>query len=351
MNLRDKRQQELAQKWLDSNQRSIVFAAPRMGKTRIGTIILDKLSVNRVLIAYPNTPIKQSWTDEFTKYGYNNPGVQFTTFSSLKNHLQNEWDIIVLDEIHALSEAQIESLKTYAKDTRILGLTGTLSEWTEETLKTQLKISVCARYLLETAVNEGIVSDYRIKIVLVDLDNTFKGKKGTEKEHFDKLSRTIDFLERKNKSTFFLRLSRMRIIQNSISKLQKTRELLQKSPRAVVFCGTTDIADKMGCFVYHSKKKEEEQFLEFCQGKGDHMAVVKLANAGVTIKNLDTVIFNYTDSNEENFVQKIMRCCNYDYKNKIANITIISSTENVELSWLKKALKPVDQSKITYINC
>lgn len=73
-----------------------------------------------------------------------------------------------------------------------------------------------------------------------------------------------------------------------------------------------------------------------------------MLNMGVTISNLDKVILNYTDSNEENLIQKICRCLNYDYVDKTAKIIIISSTENVEIQWIKSAIKQLDQTKISW---
>jgi hypothetical protein len=92
-------------------------------------------------------------------------------------------------------------------------------------------------------------------------------------------------------------------------------------------------------------------FEDFASGKGNHMAVVKIGNTGVTYKPLNKVIINYFDSNAENLAQKINRCMamEYDTPDKKAKIYIISSDEDVELKWLKKALEFFDKSKIKYV--
>jgi len=104
----------------------------------------------------------------------------------------------------------------------------------------------------------------------------------------------------------FLRLNRMRVIQNSIAKLNKTKQLLKefKEERVLVFCGVTKIADKLEIPSFHSKSSEKDLFHQFAIGKGNHMAVVKLGNTGVTYKPLNKVIINYFDSNAENLAQK-----------------------------------------------
>jgi hypothetical protein len=153
--------------------------------------------------------------------------------------------------------------------------------------------------------------------------------------------------------TMFLRLSRMRIVQNSLAKLNKTKEILAKhlDERILVFCGTTAVADSLGIPSYHSKSSEKDIFQDFVEGKGNHLAVVKIGNTGVTYKPLNRVIINYFDSNAENLAQKIMRCTAFEYDNvdKKAKIYIITTNEPVELKWLQKALDLFEKDKIIYL--
>jgi hypothetical protein len=151
-----------------------------------------------------------------------------------------------------------------------------------------------------------------------------------------------------------LRLKRMRLIQNSIAKLALTKQLLQKykDERILVFCGTTEMADSLGIHSHHSKSLDKDIFKRFAEGEGNHMAVVKIGNTGVTYKPLNKVVLNYFDSNAENLAQKIQRCMAVEYDNvdKKAQIYIISTTEDVENRWLSKALVFFDVSKIKYID-
>jgi hypothetical protein len=118
-----------------------------------------------------------------------------------------------------------------------------------------------------------------------------------------------------------------------------------------VFCGTTAVADNLGIPSYHNKSKEKSIFEDFAEGEGNHLAVVKIGNTGVTYKPLDRVIINYFDSNAENLAQKINRCMAMEYNtpDKKAHIYIVSSNEPVELKWLQKALEFFDKTKIKYM--
>lgn len=358
MTLRDQRQAEFADKWIKNGKFGILNLCPRFGKIRTTINIMKQLKPKEVLIAYPDNKIRDSWIADFEALNYDAEGVTYTTHLSLHKHKDVEYDLVVIDEIHLLSEAQIEACKDLLKyNKQVLGLTGTLSSWTERTLVEELDLEVIAEYPIEQAIREGVIVDYEITVIRVPLDNItvndYKGKKRTEKKQFDNYGWVIDQMERQGKNTMFLRLGRMRIIQSSLAKLNATKRILQNNPddRILVFCGVTKTADALGIPSYHSKSGEKQMFEDFASGKGNHMAVVKIGNTGVTYKPLNKVIINYFDSNAENLAQKINRCMAMEYNNpdKKAQIYIISSNEDVELKWLKKALEFFDKSKIKYI--
>jgi len=358
MTLRDQRQQEFAEKWINNGKFGILNLCPRFGKIRTTINILNKLKPKDILIAYPDNKIKDSWISDFEEMRYKNDNIIYTTHLSMHKYKDESFDLVVIDEIHLLSEAQIEAAKDLiANNERVLGLTGTLSRWTEETLAQELNLLVIAHYPIEIAIEEGIIVDYEIIVRMVPLDNKvkqdYKGKLKTEKAQFEAYTWVINQKERQGQNTMFLRLGRMRIIQNSLAKLECTKRILQnfKDERILVFCGVTKIADQLGIPSYHSKKNEKDVFEKFAAGEGNHMAVVKIGNTGVTYKPLNKVIINYFDSNGENLAQKINRCMAMEYNNpdKKAKIYIISSNEDVELKWLKKALEFFDKSKIKYV--
>ena len=356
MTLRDQRQKEFADIWLKTKW-GILNLCPRFGKIRTTINILKKLKPKSVLIAYPDNKIKDSWKADFEHAKYKDEHVTYTTHLSMHKYQDEKFDLVVIDEIHLLSEAQIEAAVNLLEyNSHVIGLTGTMTNSTERTLLEELDLPVIAHYTIEQAINEGVIVDYEIHVIKVPLDNLtvndYKGKKRTEKKQFDSYGWVIDQLERSGGNTMFLRLARMRIIQNSLAKLNATRQILDKhaDERILVFCGTTKIADSLGIASHHSKSSDKEAFTEFTEGEGNHMAVVKIGNTGVTYKPLNRVIINYFDSNAENLAQKINRCMAMEYNtpDKKAHIYIISSNEDVELKWLRKALEFFDKSKIKH---
>lgn len=358
MSLRDERQKEFANTWLDHGRFGILNLCPRFGKIYTTINALEQLPPHStVLIAYPDLKIKESWEIDFARREYNNPNITYTTHLSLHKYKEYDFDVIIIDEIHLLSEAQIEAAKELIEHNEcVLGLTGTLSKWTEEILNRELGLFVVAEYPIEQAIEEGVIVDYEITVVKTPLDNVhkqnYKGKMRTEKAQFDAYGYVIRSMEQTGGNTMFLRLARMRIIQNSIAKLKRTKQLLERhaNDRVLVFCGVTDVADKLGIPSYHSKSSEKQIFEDFASGKGNHLAVVKIGNTGVTYKPLNRVIINYFDSNGENLAQKINRCMAMEYNtpDKKAHIYIVTSSEEVEQKWLNKALEFFDKRKIKY---
>ena len=113
-------------------RRKILNLCPRFGKIYTSINILEQLKPKNILIAYPDNKIKDSWQSDFEDRGYDDSNVTYSTHLSLKKLVDNEYDIIIIDEIHLLSEAQIEVCKDiFSNNACILGLTGTLSSWTE----------------------------------------------------------------------------------------------------------------------------------------------------------------------------------------------------------------------------
>jgi len=354
LSIRDQRQREFAHEYVNSDRFNILHLAPRTGKCRVGVFIFNALHVKNILIAYPDEKIRKSWEDEFKICNYPSDGIVFTTYLSLRKHTEEDYDLIVADECHLMSENQISVAQEMFRNKQVLGLSGTLSKETRKVLLQSLQLPVLVNYPIEQAIKEGVIADYEISVVKVPLDNRIKQYKGkTEKQKFDNISWVIEKLVNEEKDTFFLRLQRMRIIQNSVAKKNKTISLLKEyeNERVLVFAGIIKIASSLGICSFTSKSFEKDIFTDFVEGRINHLAVCKIGNTGVTYFSLNRIIINYFDSNSENLAQKLNRAMSFEYDNpdKVAKITIISSNEEVELKWLKKALEFFDKSKITYI--
>lgn len=357
MSIRDERQKEASDSYLRYKGRRLILAAPRFGKIKTAINVFREMKTKSVLICYPRTEIKSSWEKDFKKWSYDSSEVIYTTYASLHKFV-GQVDLVVLDEVQEMSPAQLKTAKSTLKNQRdILCLSGTVTNKTMTSLKYNLDIDPCFEYTIEQAVEEGIISDYEIFVHQVKLDKTkpqYSNKSGgkvSEKKKFDAYMWVKKELEAKKEPYFFLDLKMISIIQNSHSKLMKTRELLHsfRNQRCLVFTGLTSIADQLEVPVYHSKSKNKEVFEDFCAGRNyNHLACVKLVQSGITIMPLSHSIINYTSGNPEDTCQKICRMLNmeYDNLNKKASIHIISTDEEFETDRLTTALSFFDKKKI-----
>lgn len=355
---RDELQENIAQEFINKGGKGILHLVARFGKTRLSIRIFEKLSSSSILITYPDNKIKTSWMNEMKEMNYVNDNITYVNHRSLEKYVDCKYDVVVIDEIHLLSERQVIACqKIFNNATNVLGLSGTINKETEKYLKRSLSLDVIAHYSMEQGIKDGIITDYEINVLYVELDDVVKKRFGrkisTEKKRFSDYTYVIDKMEEEGKDTKFLKLTRMRLIQNSIAKLNATKSLISKmgNERVLVFCGLTSIADGLGVPSYHAKTSDKKLFETFSKGEIDKLAVVKIGATGVTYKPLNKVIVNYFDSNSENLAQKINRCMSFEYDNpeKKAIIYIICSNESVEKNWLKKALSFFDKQKINYL--
>lgn len=359
MGIRDERQLEFAEKFVREGERGIENLFVRFGKCRVGIKIFEMTKPESILISYPDNKIKKSWIDEFEEmeYKYYNH-VTFTNHRSLNKFIEDKFDLIVLDEVHTLSDAQILVLQEMSfTNKKILGLTGTLSEWTKKNLKKSLDLNVIAEYPIEQAIEEGVVSDYEINVVSVPMDDTilqnFGKKPTTEKKRLGALKWVCDTLQESEKDNFFLKLKMMDLFQNSLAKKRKIMSLLSehKNERVLVFCGSKEFSQSLGIPYHHSSSDNTQEFLNFADGNGKHMAVIRIGATGKTYKPLNLIIINAIDSNSENMTQKIGRAMAIENGNpdKKSKIYIIVTPSSLEEKWIKKSLVTFDEKKIKYL--
>lgn len=361
---RERKQLYESDKFVDSHKDGILHLCPRFGKIRTSILIMQRLQTKKVLILYPLNPIESSWRQDFEKWNYSPESVTYLNFSSIKKIPKEQFDLVIIDEIHALSENEMINLAEYLKEyrpKRILGLSGSISRDTEMEIRSVLGLRISSNYSIQQGIADGVITDYRITVVQTDLDNktkylTFSKTSKytiTEKYKYDWYSKKIQEAKAKKKDFGLLPILRMNVIKNSKAKIDKTKQLIKalKDKRVLIFCGTTETADSLGVDVYHSKNNDKELLERFKSGQGNnHLAVIDMVTAGTTFKPIQCAIFNYFNSNSENITQRLSRLIGMEYDNpdKIADIYIVV-TNTIEKEWLKKALSMLDSDKITYV--
>lgn len=349
MDKREQIQKEAVETFIPE-RRGILRIAQRVGKIKIGLMIIEKIYsswfVNpRILIAYPDNRIKDSWLKDMSKWNFKmGECITFCNYSSIHKYKNVCFDMIILDEIHATSDNQRYSIGEIAT-TYTLGLSGTVSSDTEKELKEQLGLEVLMSYTVAQAIEDDIIAPYEITVHLVELDtirkeSNKKGKMVSEKQKYDAYTWVFEKLKDEGKDYKFIVLHRNRVLQNSYSKRIKTINLIKEysDKKTMVFTGLKKVSESLGIPFYHSTSDDPTVFEDFKQGKITQCAVVNIGRAGVTFDELEVIIINSFTGNEETTEQIIARALNKDKKDKVADIHIVCSTETAELNKLRKTL-------------
>lgn len=313
-------------------------------------------ALSKVLLAYPDNKIKDSWIKECEKWGYDDINITYTNFSSLHKYSEQVFTFFIIDEFHAASPLEkdyCQQIMTNSKETRALALSGTISQDTKD----EWGLKEIAKYTTLEGIADGILSDYKVTVHIVALDNKVKtpnkkGKMLTEKQQYDNYSFVIQKMQQQYRNFMFLALARNRLSLKSIGKTSYLKRLLEQKmqeKRVVIFTGLAEVADSLDIASFHSKSKSDKGFQDFMKEKVNWLALAAMGKMGVTYPNLDAVILLNFTYNAEESSQILNRAIKLDYAGKIADLHIICLNEPAEIKKVKESLSMLDKNKITYV--
>jgi superfamily II DNA or RNA helicase len=322
----------------------LVLCSPRVGKSKC---VIDALNtVSRpleVLILAPKLPILGSWEVEMKKWNLrDNINVDLEWSNSIKKN-KKFYDLIVCDEIHDYNLSVLSFVKAkQISGSRILAMTGTLNNNDEHRISNILKLNKLYSYSFEQAIDDGIIADYRITCIGVDLSEDEQDLYTIWDNRFN---RAVEIGNHRGIKGIISK--RADIIYNSVTKLNKTKELINGIERCLIFTMRIEIAKNIGDSSFHGKSNKNT-LIKFSNGEFNKLSVVNMISMGVTISNLKIVIFNQIQSNDSLCIQKALRACNLE-GNKIAEIYMIYLKNTQDENWLTSAIKSFNPDKITWM--
>ena len=335
-----------------------------VGKTLIGLKHMDNLyntkGAVKFLVVAPKLSIFKTWQEDIVKFNLEHllPCIKFTTYRSLEKQ-DYDYDCVYLDECHNL---------LYNHDTmylgfyhgKILGLSGTppRNKQGEKGEMVQKFCPIVYSYITDDAIDDNILNDYRIIVHLLPLSTSKTHRVSTkngggfmtsELEHYNYWSKKIDFAFGNQKQMF--RIMRMQGIMQYATKERYVKKILQElNDKCIIFCNTTEQADKVCENSYHSKNAASEFNLErFKSGDIMCLSSVQQLNEGVNIPNLKYGIILHAYSNERKTNQRIGRLLRLN-PDQESVIHILAYRDTVDAEWVSSALHDLDQSKITWKN-
>jgi len=350
---------------LGTKNRVGVAVSMGVGKTLIGLKHLNSLNIYygssiKALVVAPKKSIWNSWKDEITKHNmpWLSDNIDYTTYLSLCKKDLSIYDVIYLDECHNLLESHSPCLSKFSGD--IIGLTGTPPKFatSEKGKMVNTYCPMVYEYLVDDAVEDGILNDYEIIVHLLPLGkmknvmvgNKFKKWPTSEVESYVYWCDRIDnssFI----KETMMLRIQRMKAMMEYPSKEVYAGKLFNSiSDKCILFANTQNQADRLCRHSYYSGNKDsEENLLKFKAGIIPKLSAVLQLSEGVNIPDLKQGIIMHAYGNERKSSQRIGRMLRLNPTEK-AVIHVLCYRGTVDENWTKSALAVFDQSKIKYIN-
>lgn len=339
-----------------------LLLAPRIGKSKLAIDIIKRDNPKTILWV---TPLAELATvaipEEFNTWKAKKylKGLTTVTWTSL-DRIEGHFEMIILDEEQFSTENNTLNLRS-GKLTAdyIISMTGTETKHESKLdLYKQLNLPVLYKLDINQAVDIGILSNYVIKVIEVDMTNDKVIKSGTkdkpffvsETTNYQYLSQTMKAaLAQKRKDAQFRILNRMRAIYNSPSKTNVAKYLMkQLDGRKLFFCASIDQAESICENTYHSKS-DGKNLRKFINGEVNEVAMVNAGGVGVTYKEINHLVIVQTDSDKNGLTsQKVCRSLlqQPDYK---ATIWIICLTGTQDEKWVESTLENFDKTKIEFI--
>jgi len=345
----------------DKRKRAGLSLATGVGKTLVGLMHMERnlTPLMNVLIVAPKLSIFTSWRTEAIKFKKSHllDNAQFTTYLSLNKLDPREYDMIYFDEAHSLLPSHRDFLDEY--DGKILGLTGTPPKMvnSEKGEMMQEFYPICYEYLIDDAINDNILNDYKIIVHQLRLNNSNKNVKAgskfksfftTEEANYQYWCSRIEN-SRPGKEQQISRVMRMKAMMQFPSKEAYTKILSNSiKSKCIIFANTQEQADELCSHSYHSSNSESDDNLEmFNSGQITKLSCVLQLSEGINIPNLKQGIILHAYGNERKASQRIGRLCRLSV-DETATIHILCYMDTIDEKWVTEALSGFDQSKIEW---
>ena len=322
------------------------------GKSRIALEKIKSLYYNNktqgnLLIVVPRNVHKDNWKKEINLWWKNCPlNISFTTYISFPKYAGN-WDFIIFDECHHLSERCRSYLNSFNIKYSIL-LSATVDKNLKYILKGIFKDLVIYKRDLRNIIEENILPDPIVYLWKLNLDTksitekiwknkTAKGKiiecnyksrwnyikqktapvkiNCTEQQYYLDLENQIEYWRKKymySKNEIFknkwLKLCSDRLKWLSDKKLKYIYQLLfiLRNKRTLTFCNSIEQTELLGKYCINSKNnKSIHNLSSFNEGKINHITACNMLNEGMNLVNCQVGIYANLNSSETIIKQRM----------------------------------------------
>lgn len=339
-----------------------LLLAPRVGKSKLAIDIIKKNNPKSILWVTPSAELaEKDIPQEFNTWKASRFIKKLTTvtWASL-NKIKGHYEMIILDEEQKSTENNLNNLLngelTY---NYIISMTGTQTKHeSKKDLYKLLKLPVLYKLSINEAVDMGMLANYTIKIIEIDLGrekNVTAGTKAkpfltTEEANYKYINNNTNrAIFGKLPTMMYNILARMRFIYNSPSKTNVAKYLIENlQGRKLFFCSSIEQAESLSSTNYHSKT-DNTDLNRFISGEIDTITMVNAGGIGFTYKEIDHLVMVQCDSDKNGETSQKLARTLLDQKDYKATIWILCLIGTKDENWVESALENFDKNKIEYI--
>ena len=324
-----------------------------------------------LLIVVPRNVHKQNWADEIKKWW---PDCQllisFTTYVSFPKYKGN-WDYVIFDECHHLSERCREALCDFDIGHAVL-LSATVNRNMKDEFREVFDNLTSYKKDLRDVIEDEILPDPRVYLWPLELrtdlptESIWKNTKAkgkliecswadrwnfikqkacpvriycTERQYYIDLCSQIDYWKKRAYRTRnqiarnkWLRLCADRLKWLSDKKVKYLHQLLPTliKHRTLTFCNSIEQTELLGEYCINSKNNDSLQHLaDFNNGRIDHITACNMLNEGMNLVNCQIGIYANLNSSEAIIKQRMGRLLRHP--NPVIIVPYFKNTREEEL--------------------
>ena len=377
--IKDHEQKKALNSWAHNNYRGSIIAGTGFGKSRCGVMainhVLNVIGGSSALVLVPTIQLQDQFKEEFDKWECENclGRVEVMCYQSAHKLRNQQYDIVVCDEIHLGLSEKYRNFFKYNVYNRILCMTATLPEEPRYKLELYKIAPVVYKITLDQCVDIGIVSPYEIHCMPVELTDEERAeykrinhefvahKMALEPNAFDFAktalkSPNVSYDIKMHAVGFYKTIrERKAIVDKAHNKIEMFKNLVYNNlgQKIITFGGLNEFTDTLAesvaplAEVYHSKipkKKRTEALRRFKENEVDVLCSTKALNQGFDVPNASLGIVCGLTSKGLSMIQRVGRLVRFK-EGKIGRVYVLYVKDSQEEKWLKSATWDLDRVK------
>lgn len=321
------------------------------GKSRLAIEKTKTLTTDKVLIVIPRVILEESWRKEWDRWGKDYEGeLMYTSYKSFPTLEQKNFNVVIFDECHHLSERCIDALDSYTIEHSIL-LSATITNSMKRIFTEKFNDLVMYERDIREMIHKGIIPDPIVYLIPLHLNQgpptevIYKNKnaKGRLLEtnwvnrwaylkqkqckvkiycnqaqyHLD-LNNSIDYWKKQYNKTKLnsAKNTWLKLCGNRLKWLSEKKEplirsiLLSLEPyRTLTFCSGIEQSERLGkyCITSKDKKQSEDYLARFNNKEINHITSCNMLNEGMNLKDCQIGIYANLNSSETIIKQRTGR--------------------------------------------